>query len=259
METWCTVNGLKLRAIVWHGDRPGLPIVFLNGVGTSLEIVVPFAERFSGRRFIALEMPGAGLTPATDMPLPPPILARIVIDAVAQLGARHFDLIGLSLGGALAQQITLQYRASVARLILAGTCSGVSMVPHDWTEESLVRSMNPFAAVIDDLMSDMSGPHLKPLIWPTLTSVANQFASFAGWSSLPFLPLLTAPTLILAGARDRIVPAANALQLSAFIPRAQHHILPDAGHMFPFTEPERTASHIQRFFENAPLSEAQAA
>lgn len=249
METWCEISGLRLRATVWHAERPGLPILFLNGVGTSLEIVAPFAARFSGRRFVAIEMPGAGRTPATEMPLPPPILARIAVEAAASLGARRFDLIGLSLGGALAQQIALQYRDRVARLILAGTCSGISMVPHDWSGESLMRTLNPFAAVVEDLMSDMAGSHLDTLIWPSMTSMASQFASFAGWSSLAFLPLIASPTLVLAGTRDRIVPPANALQLAAFIPGAVHHILPDVGHLFPFTEPERTASHISRFFE----------
>ena len=169
--------------------------------------------------------------------------------AAEQAGRRMAAAEAAQTAGALAQQIALQYRDRVARLILAGTCSGISMVPHDWSGESLMRTLNPFAAVVEDLMSDMAGSHLDTLIWPSMTSMASQFASFAGWSSLAFLPLIASPTLVLAGTRDRIVPPANALQLAAFIPGAVHHILPDAGHLFPFTEPERTASHISRFFE----------
>jgi len=86
--------------------------------------------------------------------------------------------------------------------------------------------------------------------------MAAQFASFVGWSSLAFLPLIRTPALVLAGARDRIIPPANALQLSAFIPNAEHRILPDAGHLFPFTEPERTASHVMRFFDKTPADDA---
>lgn len=228
-----------------------MPIVFLNGVGTNLEVVEPFATQFPGRRFIAIEVPGAGHTPLTQFPLPAPVLARLVVGAARQLGARRFDLIGLSLGGALAQQIALQYRAQVNSLILAATCSGITMLPHDWSEASLIRSFNPFAAVMGDLLRDMAGPHLHGLMAPTANSIGHQCASFAGWTSLPFLPLLSAPTLVLAGTRDRIVAPANALQLSAFIPGAEHRILPDAGHVFPFSEPERTASHIRRFFEKA--------
>nr|WP_300377027.1 alpha/beta fold hydrolase [Henriciella sp.] len=227
----------------------------MNGVGTSLEIAAPLAARFPGRRFIAVEMPGSGLTEASHMPLPPPLLARMTVEAARQLGAPRFDLIGLSIGGALAQQVTLQYRDRVARLVLAGTCSGFSMMPHDWSEDSLLATMNPFLAVLNDLMSDMTGPHLNELVAPAPAAMAAQFASFAGWSSLPFLPFVQTPTLVLAGARDRLVAPSNALQLATFMPNAEHRILPDAGHLFPFTEPERTASHIARFFETAPVAE----
>lgn len=194
-------------------------------------------------------MPGCGLTDPTDIPYAPPLLARLTVEAAAQLGASRFDLIGLSLGGALAQQIAVQYRDRVNQLVLAATCSGVTMIPHDWSDTTLMRAMNPFAAVMDDLLTDMAGPHFSPLIWSSLTSLASQFVSFAGWTSLGFLPLIKAPTLIMAGTRDRIVPPSNALQLSAFIPQAEHHVLPDAGHVFLFTEPERSASYIKRFFD----------
>lgn len=246
-EYWCRLNGMRLRAHVWHEDRPGLPLVFLNGVGTSLEIVPAFAAQFPERRFIAIEMPGAGLTSPTDLPLHPTLLARLAVDAAAQLGAERFDLMGLSLGGALAQQIALQYRDRVNRLILAGTCSGVTMVPHDWGDASLLGTLNPFAAVLNDLANDLSGPHLQSMIWPTPAALAGQFSSFVYWSSLPILPMIEAETLVLAGARDRIIAPANALQLSAFIPGADHYILPDAGHIFPFTHPDLTADRVKRF------------
>ena len=252
-DYWCEAAGLRLRAKVWHEERPGLPIVFLNGVGTSLEIAAPLAERFPGRRFIAIEMPGAGLTPMSDLPLPPALLARLCVEAASQLGAHEFDLIGLSIGGAIAQQIGIQYRGRITRLVLAGTCSGVTMLPHDWSETCFMRAMNPFAAVMDDLMSDLTGPHLRDLVWPKPDGMASQFVSFAGWTSLAFLPMIQAPALVLAGARDRIIPPSNAMQLSAFMANAEHRILPDAGHLFPFTEPERTASHIARFFEKTPV------
>ena len=251
-DYWCETGGLLLRAKVWNEDRQGLPIVFLNGIGTSLEIAAPLAEQFSGRRFIAIEMPGSGLTANTSIPLPPALLARFAVEAASQLGAYQFDLIGLSIGGALAQQIAWQYRDRVARLVLAGTCSGYTMLPHDWMADRLMWTMNPLAVVMNDLISDLSGPHLNTLIQPAPSSVASQFASFAGWTSLAFLPMVKSPTLVLAGSRDRIIPPSNAAQLSAFLPNADHRILPDAAHLFPFSEPERTARHIMRFYEETP-------
>ena len=252
-EYWCGNAGSRLRAHVWHEDRPGLPIVFLNGIGSSLEIIAPLAEQFPERRFIAIEMPGSGQTPATDMPLPPAILARLAMDAAESLGARSFDLIGLSLGGLLAQQVALQYRKHTARLVLIGTCSGYTMLPHDLSEDSLLRTFNPLWALVQDVIRDMNGPHFRHLMPPTANAMANQLASFTGWSSLPFLSLISTPTLVLSGTRDRIVAPANTLQLAAFIPGADHRILPEAGHLFVFTEPERAASHIRRFFTQTDI------
>lgn len=177
----------------------------------------------------------------------------MALDAAESLGAHTFDLMGLSLGGLLAQQIALQYRNRTARLVLIATFSGYTMLPHDWSEETLLRTLNPFGAMLEDILRDMTGPHFQHLMPATANDMASQLASFAGWSSLPFLSLVAMPTLILAGTRDRIVPPANALQLSAFIPGAQHQVLKDAGHLFAFTEPERAAYPIRRFFVDADI------
>ncbi len=107
--------------------------------------------------------------------------------------------------------------------------------------------------MLKDILRDMTGPHFRHLMPATANDMASQLASFTGWSSLPFLSLVSTPTLILAGTRDRIVPPANALQLSAFIPGAQHQVLKDAGHLFAFTEPERAAHPIRQFFVDADI------
>lgn len=248
---------MRLRAHIWHADAARLPLVFLNGIGSSLEIAAPLARQFPSRPFIAIEMPGAGRTPMTRVPLPPTSLARLTVSLLEEIGLIRFQLMGLSLGGALAQQIAIQYRGRVERLILAGTCSGYTMLPADWTEASLWRTMNPFAAMMDDLVDDVSNAHLSGVALLDTHALFSQFASFAAWSSLCFLPMIEAPTLVLAGSRDRIIPPNNALQLSAMIRRADHRILPDAGHLFPFTDPERTASHIKRFLDTAPMASGQ--
>lgn len=247
LEIWTQSAGVKLRAHVWHQDARQLPLVFLNGIGTSLETAAPLARQFPSRPFIALEMPGAGQTPMTTLPLPPMGLARIVVSLLEEMGITRFQLMGLSLGGALAQQIAIQYRTRVERLILAATCSGLTMLPADWSEAQLWRTMNPFAAMMDDLIQDLSHAHLNGVAVLNAHALLNQWSSFMAWSSLSFLPMISAPTLILAGSRDRIIPPNNALQLAALIRNSEHRILPDAGHLFPFTEPERTASHIERF------------
>ncbi len=248
-EYWATVSNVRFRAHVWNDTRPGVPLVFLNGIGTNLELAHGFMAQFTGRRVIALEMPGCGLTPATDTPLPPALLARLTVQAFSQLGADRFDLAGFSLGGVLAQQIALQYRSRLRSLILAGTCTGFTMLPHDWSEDALTNAWMPFASIWRDLERDLMGAHMKEARVAAPHDMAAQLAAYTGWSSLAFLPFLNVPALVLAGAQDRIIAPSNALQLAAFIPGAEHHIIADAGHLFPFTAPERTAARIRDFLE----------
>jgi pimeloyl-ACP methyl ester carboxylesterase len=246
-EYWVEAGNLRLRAHVWNDEMEARPLVFLNGAGTNLELAHGFAACFPHRRFIAVEMPGSGTTPVSDTPVPVPLLARLTVQALEQLRAPHFDLIGFSLGGALAQQIAIQYRSQLGSLVLAGTCSGSTMVPHDWSAQSLLQAWFPFAAVWDDLRRDLFGAHLAQAKQASPHALAGQLAAYAGWTSLPLLPFIRARTLVLAGAQDRIIPPGNAQQLAAFIPQADHHVMANAGHFFPFTAPERTAARIRRF------------
>ena len=63
----------------------------------------------------------------------------------------------------------------------------------------------------------------------------------------PKLANVQAPTLILAGAHDKVVPPGNADLLAARIPDSRVHVLPDAGHLFPFEDPEAANAVILRF------------
>ena len=70
-------------------------------------------------------------------------------------------------------------------------------------------------------------------------------------ASLPFIRLLRMPALVLAGARDTIVPLANAHILNFALPNARLHVIDDGGHLFLVTRAEDTMPVIQEFL-NAP-------
>jgi pimeloyl-ACP methyl ester carboxylesterase len=73
-----------------------------------------------------------------------------------------------------------------------------------------------------------------------------QLAAGLGWTSLPFLPLLRQPTLILAGADDPIIPLVNARMMAKLIPDAQLHVYPD-GHLGLLTMTDELAAAIAAF------------
>ena len=89
--------------------------------------------------------------------------------------------------------------------------------------------------------------------------MSRQLLGFTGWSSLAFLPFLTAPTLILAGTRDGIIAPSNALQLSTFIPGSRQEWIEDGGHLFPFLKPELTAQKIRPFLGRTSVVQTMSA
>ena len=67
-----------------------------------------------------------------------------------------------------------------------------------------------------------------------------QLAAMTGWTSLPFLPLLRQPTLVLGGDDDPIIPLVNARMLARLIPRARLHVY-RGGHLGILTEADELA------------------
>jgi pimeloyl-ACP methyl ester carboxylesterase len=77
-----------------------------------------------------------------------------------------------------------------------------------------------------------------------------QLAAGAGWTSLPFLPLIRQPTLILSGDDDPLIPLVNARVMHSLIPRSQLHVFHD-GHLGLVTEAAELAPVVDRFLASA--------
>ena len=82
---------------------------------------------------------------------------------------------------------------------------------------------------------------------PTARGYFFQMLAMSGWSSLPFLPMLQQPTLILAGDRDRIVPLINAQILKTLIPNSRLQVIKGAGHLFFVSRADEKVPMIRNF------------
>src|SRR3990167_1591962 len=85
------VYGLSLRVARWREGAPGTPLLFLNGIG-------------------------ADIVAAAPLPYGAPTIAAVVMEIADRLGHKSLDLAGFSWGGALAQQIAIQFPGRVRRL-----------------------------------------------------------------------------------------------------------------------------------------------
>lgn len=254
-----TVCGRKVRVAVREGD--GTPLLLCNGVGAALEALQGFVDALDPSiPVIRFDVPGVG---GSELPLAPYNLVSLsyylgrLLDA---LDVDEADVLGISWGGTLAQQFAVQHPRRCRRLALVSTATGILMVPaHPGV---LAQMMMPrkdrdagYAAAVapdvyggrlrdePDLAQEILGQH-----GPTGPPVGHllQLLAAAGWTSLPLLPLIRQPTLVLTGTDDPIIPVVNGRLMSTLIPHAALHVFPD-GHLGLMTLADELAPRIADF------------
>ena len=127
-----TAGGRILRVSVREGSDPGTPpLLLLNGIGASLEVLQPFVDALHPRRtVIRFDVPGVGGSPRPVVPYVLATFSPVVARMLDELGHPDpVDVLGFSWGGGLAQHFAVQHRRRVRRLVLAATGTGSLMVP----------------------------------------------------------------------------------------------------------------------------------
>jgi len=256
-----TVRGRVLRVAVRGGNLQWPPLVLCNGIGARLELLQPFVDALDPRReVVRFDMPGIGGSPEPVMPYHLWTLAPLLSGLLDQLGYRQADVLGISWGGGLAQQFAVRDPARLRRLVLVATATGALMVPghprvlrHMLTPrrhrdpahaaaiagEIYGGSMRDGASRISELLRAAAGPGPG-------RGYYYQLLAAAGWTSLPLLPLVRQPTLILAGDDDPLTPLANARIMHRLIPRSELTIY-HGGHLDLVSEPKRMAAIVEAF------------
>lgn len=255
-------NGLKMYYEI-HGE--GHPLVMIMGLGANLdwwgpEIVDRLARRY---RLLLFDNRGAGRTekPATRYSI------RMFADDTAALmdavGIERAHVLGVSMGGMIAQELALNHPGRVERLILACTNCGVlrsvppSMrvlawltarnVPPETLKERQLRLMFPdrFVARQREQIEaywQRAGRHPTPV-----DAFRRQFGAILRFNSYGRLRRIQAPTLVMTGDEDILVPPRNAEILAARIPGARLEVFPGGGHGFIAQFPDRFCEVVEGF------------
>jgi poly(3-hydroxyalkanoate) depolymerase len=255
------LGGQVLRVGVRTGDRTRPPLLLFNGIGANIELVEPFLDALDGLRAIVFDMPGVGGSPAPRLPYRPSTLARLTAQLLDQLGHKQVDVLGVSWGGAPAQQFAFQQAPRCRRLVLAATSPGYLMVPGRLNV--LLKMATPRRYRDPEYMRRIAGDiyggalrrqpemlrnHLRHVRWSSDYGYYLQLAAGFGWSSLPWLVFLRQPTLVMAGTDDPIVPVVNGRILAKLIPRSQFVTIDD-GHLFLLTSAKQSAGLIAEFLK----------
>jgi poly(3-hydroxyoctanoate) depolymerase len=223
------VNGLKIAMRV-QGE--GDPVLLINGMTRPLQSWEPFIQALPGRTVVSFDAPGVGASPTPLLPLSIPALAALAVAVLDAAGLDAADILGFSHGGAVAQQLASHGSERVHRLVLVATSCGVGATP------SRRRAVSRNLRTPGD-RDPWPRPDAFGLLWHSL--------AFSSWSSIPFLGSIAAPTLVVCGTHDRIVPPANSRVLAARIPGATFAMLP-GGHDLQRPEPAKALARIVEEF-----------
>ncbi|WP_340536883.1 poly(3-hydroxyalkanoate) depolymerase [Nocardioides sp. GXZ039] len=242
-------------------ERPALPLLLCNGIGASLEALQPFVDQVDPAiEVIRFDVPGVGGSPDPVGPYNYPLLALGAVRMMRELGHERFDVLGISWGGGLAQQIAVQHRKSCRRLVLVATATGCLMVPAKWNVLNKMLTPRRYrdAEYGRAVAAELYGGQVR--YRPDLTAALHdgraragsrrgylfQLLAGAGWSSLPVLPLIRQRVLILAGNDDPLIPLINARIMARLLPHAELDVYAD-GHLGLMTLAEVLGPRVSRF------------
>ena len=263
------VGEVRLRTSVRGSGRP---LLLITGLGANLDMGTPFERQLSllNRQVISFDAPGIGGSTPYSRPRRLSGLVRTVTGLLDELGQGRVDVIGVSLGGAVAQQLAHQAPDRVRRLVLAATMPGFGGVPG--SIHALLPLATPrryrdpayyqriagriYGGVARQDPSALVHATLGRLQPPSLASYLAQLFAVAGWSSLPWLHTLQHRTLVLAGDDDPIVPLINARILAWRIPGASLHVVRGGGPLFVLERPAAVAEVVTEFLDEPPSGKA---
>jgi pimeloyl-ACP methyl ester carboxylesterase len=233
------IMGLGYPSSLWHRTRPVL------------------AQQF---RTVALDNRGVGLS---DAPPGPYSIVTMASDAAAVLdaaGASSAHVFGVSMGGMIAQEFALQYPAKTRSLILGCTSPGgpaairaerkVSdiLMARGMSLEQAREAMLPYIYDADTSPDKIAEDvRLRRRCLPTLQGYTAQLQGILAWESYSRLDQITAPTLVIHGKSDALVPPANGELIAARIPHAKLVLLDHASHLFLTDQTEEAHQHISDF------------
>ncbi len=241
----------------------GRPLLLVMGIGGSLDMWHPLERELAPRGYqtISFDLPGAGASPPVCPPLRMPGLARIALGVLEALEVPDADVLGVSFGGAVAQEVARLGGDRVRRVVLASTGPGMGGIPG--RPRVLVHMSTPLR-----YWSPRYAQRISPLIYggrarrdrglhgrmaarferpPSLLGYVGQLHAIFGWSSIPFLHRIRKPVLVIQGDDDPIVPLSNGRILARLVPDARLEVLPGAGHLFLLDQAAEAAERVDAF------------
>lgn len=254
-----------------QGPRDAPVVVLVHGFSASLHAWEPWVARLPDYRVISLDLPGHGLTRAPDDYVPSTDRSVAVVDQLVQgLGVTRFVIGGNSMGGGVSWNYALKHPEKLQGLVLvdaAGWPSGEKPKGQPAVFKLLSNPVGRWALRNADpkLMAEKGLKQAyedESLVTPEILTRYVELARAPGHRAIltggrggqPATPVtadtfkaITAPTLVMVGEKDEVIPAESSRRMAAAIPGAKLVVYPEGGHVPMEQLPDRSAADLRAF------------
>jgi 3-oxoadipate enol-lactonase len=248
--------------IYWDQQGQGEPVLLIMGLAYPSQMWYRTRPLLASRYWtLALDNRGIG---QSDVPPGPYPIALMASDAAAVLdaaGVESAHVFGVSMGGMVAQEFALRYPARVLSLILGCTAAGgptavraepeaiqmlmnrEKMSPEQAAEASapfIYDPTTPRARIDEDIA-------IRRPWFPSAAGFAGQLQGILSWEAYSRINQIVAPTLVIHGESDRLIPPRNATLIAERIPGSKLVMIPHASHLFLTDQTEVSHRAIVQF------------
>ncbi len=242
-------------SIALHRRGSGELLVFLHGIGGNKSNWRRQLAHFGSHAMaVAMDFRGYGESDDYEGPAGISQFADDVARVIAHCGAARAHVVGLSLGGRVAQRLALLHPERVASLALVDTRSDARDTRTSAEREAFLNARSkPLLGgktpsdIAPSVVKSLVGPHASPAVVEELmqsisslrttsylkTIEANVCDDFAG-----DLGKIRVPTLVVVGEHDTTTPLRHSQELVALIPGARLQVIRNAGHLTNIEQPD---------------------
>jgi pimeloyl-ACP methyl ester carboxylesterase len=255
------IHGAQINVI---DEGAGDPVVMLHGLGLAAEMWLPQIEEFSGeRRCVALDHRGHGRSDRTYGPYTIAGLAEDAEAVIEALGLGRVHLVGLSMGGMVAQELVLRHPERVRTLAILDSLA-------DAGEMGAQMDMVAPMALAQGLAAVSAGFEAMTLAPSTVTGRPQVVKAFgdmfratdpvcfvraigaiAAFSALDRLGAVSVPAAVIWGEPANLTPRHMAEAMATAIPGCDLHVIPDAGHMSNMENPSEVNAVLAALWKRA--------
>ena len=250
--------------IYWNEQGQGEPVLLIMGLGYPSDLWHRTRPLLSQRyRTIAFDNRGVGLS---DVPPGPYSIATMASDADAVLnaaGVSDAHIFGVSMGGMIAQEFALQYPQRTRSLILGCTAAGGPsairaerkvvdiLMARDMTLQEAREAILPYiydaATPREKIEEDVA---LRRRCLPSTEGYMAQLQGILAWEAYSRIAQITAPTLVIHGKSDALVPPGNGELIAGQIPGSRLVLLDHASHLFLTDQTQAAHQEIFEFLSS---------